>query len=80
MTTALGRDHPVYGAPRAWARLASEHYGSDLTPCIEPEDAFCFSNALILTDAPQTCWPVTPPADYTPELPPIMCGYCPPEA
>ena len=34
--------------------------------------------ALILTDAPQNCWPAPPPPGYRAEVPPILCGYCPP--
>jgi hypothetical protein len=78
-TEALGRNHPVYGPPRAWAKKAHQHFGLDLIPCVEPEDAFAFESCLIMTDAPQDCWPVAPPEGYVPEVPPIMCGYCPPE-
>jgi hypothetical protein len=80
MTRAFGKNHSVYGPPRSWAKRACHHYGRDLVPCIEPEDAADFTTALILTDAPQECWPQEPPPDYTPALPPIMCGYCPPES
>jgi hypothetical protein len=80
MTEALGKDHPVYGEPRAWAKRAHAHYGNDLIPCIEPEDAGLFESGLILTHAPQDCWPVEPPPGYEPALPPIMCGYCPPNS
>jgi hypothetical protein len=79
LTDALGKNHPVFGEPRAWARRVQRHYGLDLLPCIEPPDAFAFERALIVTDAPQDCYPVAPPVGYVPELPPIMCGYCPPE-
>jgi hypothetical protein len=79
MTVALGKNHSIYGRPRAWARRAHRHYGADLIPCVEAEDAENFESALILTDAPQTCWPQEPPPGYTPALPPHKCGSCPPE-
>lgn len=78
MVDALEKNHPVFGAPRGWAHRAHRHYGEDLIPCVEPADAGRFENALILTTAPQDCWPVAPPPGYRAEVPPIMCGYCPP--
>jgi hypothetical protein len=79
LTTAFGKDHPVHGSPRAWAVSAHRHYGADLIPCIEPDDADRFDcAALLLTDAPQDCRPVPPPPGYVAEVPPILCGYCPP--
>lgn len=89
LNDALGKDHPVFGPPRAWSRLAYRHYsalGDDtagpraaLIACIEPEDAAAFpGDALILTNAPQDAWPAVPPPGYIPEVPPIQCGYCPP--
>lgn len=78
MVDALEKDHPVFGEPRAWAHLAARHYGGDLIPCVEPADAGSFGDALVLTDAPQDCWPVAAPSGYRPEVPPIMCGFCPP--
>jgi hypothetical protein len=78
MVDALEKNHAVFGPPRAWATHAHRHYGVDLIACVEPEDASRFEQALILTDAPQDCWPVPPPPGYRAEVPPIMCGYCPP--
>lgn len=78
MVDALEKNHIVYGHPRQWATLAHRHYGLDLLACVEPPEANAFENALILTDSPQNCWPVVPPPGYRPEVPPIMCGYCPP--
>lgn len=60
----LERNHPVYGAPRSWPILAHSHYGQDLLPCIEPEDADKFRNCLIALDAPQNVWPVDSPSGY----------------
>ncbi len=77
LTEASGKNHPIFGEPRAWASRAHRHYGTDLLPSVEPEDAFRFEHCLILSDAPQNCWPVAPPPDYVPEVPAIMCGYCP---
>ena len=77
-TEALEKNHPVYGAPRSWPRLAHAHYGVDLIPCVEPEDAGSFDRSLVLTDAPQDAWPMPPPIGYEPTLPAIMCNYCPP--
>lgn len=79
MVDALGKNHAVFGAPRQWAARAHRHYGTDLIPCVEPEDARTFAHALILTDAVQDCWPVAPPPGYKAEVPPILCGYCPPD-
>ncbi|MDX1933610.1 MAG: hypothetical protein SFU56_13505 [Capsulimonadales bacterium] len=78
LTRALGKEHPVFGGPRAWAERAHRHYGVDLLPAVEPEDAARFDRVLILTDAPQDVHPVEPPADYVPDVPAIRCGYCPP--
>ena len=78
LTRALEKDHPIYGE-KGWARRAHAHYGMDLIPTIEPEDANYFPHALICTDAPQDIYPVAPPDGFTPVIPPIMCGYCPPE-
>ena len=78
MVDALEKNHPVFGAPRAWATHAHRHYGTDLIACVEPDDANTFGHALILTDARQDCWPVAPCEGYRAEVPPIMCGYCPP--
>jgi hypothetical protein len=90
LNDALGKNHPVFGAPRAWSRLAYRHYsglGADDAPnrapliaCVEPADAD-FAGAddvLILSDAPQNAWPVAPPPGYVPTVPAIQCGYCPP--
>lgn len=77
MVDALDKNRPVFGAPRQWAQRAHRHYGTDLIACVEPEDAARFEQVLILTDAPQSCWPVPPPPDYRAEVPAIMCGYCP---
>jgi len=88
MNDALGKNHPVFGAPRAWSRLAYRHYSAPddavnrppLIACVEPEDAEAFpGDALFLTDAPQKAWPAAPPPGYVPEVPAIQCGYCPPE-
>lgn len=79
MVNALDKNVPAFGAPRAWAGRAHRHYGTDLIPCIEAEDSDTFADALILTDAPQDCYPLPPPPGYRAEVPPIMCGYCPPE-
>jgi hypothetical protein len=90
LTTALGKDHPVFGPPRSWSRLAYQHYSQHysgetsqarppLVACVEPEDADAFSaDVLVLTDAPQSVWPASPPPGYVPEVPAIRCGYCPP--
>lgn len=78
MSDALGKNHPIFGEPRAWAKRSHRHYGLDFLPCVEPEDANAFEQCLILTDAPQDCFPVAPPVGYVPEIPPILCGYCPP--
>ena len=78
MVDALDKNHAVFGSPRRWARIAHNYYGADLIACVEPQDANAFGPALILTDAPQECWPVAPPPGYRAEVPPIMCGYCPP--
>lgn len=78
MVNALEKNHSVFGAPREWALHAHGHYGTDLIACIEPEDAGRFAQALILTNAPQDCRPAPPPPGYRAEVPPIMCGYCPP--
>jgi hypothetical protein len=79
LTRALEKDHPVYGEI-GWAKRAHRHYGEDLLATIEPEDAGKFaSDTLICTDAPQTAYPIAPPDGFVPKLPPIMCGYCPPE-
>ena len=79
MVDALEKNHPVFGEPRQWAARAHRHYGTDLIACVEPQDAMTFEQTLILTDAPQDCYPVVPPPGYRAEVPPIMCGYCPPE-
>ncbi len=78
MVDALEKNHATFGGPREWAIRAHRHYGTDLIACVEPEDADRFDQALILTDAPQECWPFAPPPGYVAEVPPIMCGYCPP--
>jgi hypothetical protein len=78
LTEALGKDHAIYGET-GWARHAHRHYGTDLLPTVERRDAANFEHCIIATDAPQSCWPVAPPIGYTPEIPPILCGYCPPE-
>lgn len=64
---------------RDWVERAISHYGPDLLPCVEPLDAPRIEGGLVVSDAPQTCWPVSPPPGYVPEVPPIRCGYCPPE-
>ncbi len=79
MVDALKKNHPVFGQPRQWASRAYRYYGTDLIACIEPADALNFEQALILTDAPQDCYPVAPPVGYRAEVSPIMCGYCPPD-
>jgi hypothetical protein len=48
LTGAFGKGHPVYGPPRAWAASAHRHYGADLIPCIEPEDADRFDGVTLL--------------------------------
>lgn len=73
---ALERDHPVYGASRAWASRAHRHYGADLLPVIEPQDASRFDSWLVVHDYPQDCRPVAPPPGYVPSVPPVRCG-CP---
>ena len=78
LTQALQKNHPVYGEP-GWALRAHRHYGTDLLPCVEPGDAHKFTHCLIATSALQDCWPVVPPEGYVAAIPPIMCGYCPPE-
>ena len=78
LTEALGKAHPVYGQ-KGWAQRAHQHYGTDLLPVVELRDAARFTDCLIATAAPQSCWPVEPPEGYVPNIPPIMCGYCPPE-
>lgn len=71
---ALERDHPVYGPDRAWAERAHRHYGTDLLPVIEPQDAGRFDSWLVVHDYPQNCWPVAPPPGYVPSVPPVRCG------
>ena len=87
LTEALGKNHPVFGPPRSWSRLAYRHYGAPgnsqarppLVACVEPEDADAFAgDVLVLTDAPQGAWPAVPPPGYVPEVPAILCGSCPP--
>jgi hypothetical protein len=78
MVEALEKNHAVFGPPCTWATRAHRHYGTDLIACVEPEEANTFDQAVILTDAPQDCWPVPPPPGYQAEVPPIMCGYCSP--
>ena len=79
MIDALDKNHAAFGPPRRWATHAHRHYGTDLIACVEVDDADTFEHALLLTDAPQNCWPAPPPPGYTATVPPIMCGYCPPE-
>jgi hypothetical protein len=80
LTRALEKDHSVYGEI-GWAKRAHRHYGEGLLATIEPEDAEKFEgDALLCTDAPQTAYPLAPPEGFVPKLPPIMCGYCPPES
>lgn len=76
---SLGKAHPAYG-PEGWPELAHRHYGTDLIPCVERGDSDAFEECLILTDAPQDCWPVELPEGYHPSLPPILCGDCPLES
>lgn len=78
MVDSLEKRSPIFGEPRGWATRAHRHYGADLIPCIEPDDASAFDRALILSDAPQDCRPEAPPVGYRAEVPPILCGYCPP--
>ena len=78
MVDALEKNHAVFGSPRQWAGRAHRHYGTDLIACVEPPDADRFEHALILTNAPQDCQPAAPPPGYRAEVPPILCGYCPP--
>ncbi len=63
--------------PEDWPRRAHGHYGADLFPCVEPESAGDFTDCLIATDAPQSCWPEPLPEGVVPTIPAIQCGYCP---
>lgn len=72
--SALEKDHPAFGAPRAWAERAHRHYGTDLLPAIEPEDIARFERCLVLADYDQSVWPERPPEGYIPSVPPIRCG------
>jgi len=53
-----------------WAKGAHRHYGVDLMPCVEPNQASQFEEALIVTASPQDCWPVHPPEGYVPVVEP----------
>jgi hypothetical protein len=64
MCDALDKDHPVYGPSRNWPLLAHSHYGFDLFPCVEREDAGNFQSCMVMLDAPQDVWAVPAPANY----------------
>jgi hypothetical protein len=74
---ALCKNHPLFGEPRAWAKRAWRHYGSDLLPVVEPEDADAFPDALIAFAYDQSVEPRPRPAGYRPSEPPVACGGSP---
>jgi hypothetical protein len=45
---ALGCKRQEHRESLSWQMLAHEHYGSDLIPCVEPDDADRFESCLIL--------------------------------
>mgnify|MGYP000914001664 CR=1 FL=1 len=77
MVDALRKNHPLFGAPRAWAERAWRHYGTDLMPLVEVDDASLSPAALIALAYDQSVSPHAPPPGYVPSVPTIPCGGCP---
>jgi len=76
--SVLEKDHPVFGEPGAWSRIAQGHYGNDLIPVVDPREAPQFANPVAMSDYDFEFAPIAPPPGFTPTIPAIMCGYCPP--
>lgn len=76
--SVLEKGYAVFGEPGAWSALAHRHYGTDLIPVVDPREAARFKTPAVITGYDFEFAPMSPPPGFSPTIPPIMCGYCPP--